>query len=143
MYFAYFYNMNFFKQLFFVILASAVVMLSACESNNHLRSEKKIKSQIQGTWKLVYPIGSELWTFDDGTFYVSKNIAGAVLQDTGIYSVEATWKEPYVTIKDAELINTSVDLNGKWTIIELDNKVLYFTIRPSGSGLEQREFIKE
>lgn len=136
--------MNLFKILPAVFIICSVISIAGCESNNHLRSEKKIKSQIQGTWKLAYPISPESWTFSNDTFYVSKTINGMVLKDTGSYKIEATWKEPYVTITDAELINSPpLDLNGKWTIIELDNKVLYLAIRPAGSGLEQREFIKE
>lgn len=127
-----------------VFIICCLFFLMACESNNHLRSEKKLKSQIQATWRLVYPIGEETWRFDDGIFYATRTSNGILRQDTGTYKIEATWKEPYVTISDAELINDGpVNLNEKWTIIELDNTVLFITIRPPGSGLLQREFVKE
>ncbi|MBT8195243.1 MAG: hypothetical protein HKO56_06170 [Bacteroidia bacterium] len=141
--------MNLFKSLASVFIICSMIFLGACESNNHLRSEKKLKSQIQDTWRLVYPIVhganiTESWSFEDGIFYVTRNTNGNIQQDTGTYKIEATWREPYVTISDAPLINEGpVSLNGKWTIIELDDDVLFITFRPPGSGLLQREFVKE
>lgn len=136
--------MKLFKTIVPAFLVCCMLFLLACESNNHLRSEKKLKSQIQASWRLVYPLGEETWRFEDGIFYATKIINGTIHQDTGTYKIEATWKEPYVTISDAELINAGpVNLNDKWTIIELDDKVLFITIRPDGSGLLQREFVKE
>lgn len=141
--------MNLFKQLPYLLIICCLFILSACESNNHLRSEKKIKSEIQGTWKLVYLTldtipKAEYWTFNNDILYVRKNTDGIIEQDTGIYKIETTWKEPYVTISEADLINSPpLNLNGKWTIIELDSDILFITIRPQGSGLEQREFIKQ
>lgn len=131
-----------------VILLTGVVLfafiLTACESNNHFRSKKKLKKQIQGSWELVYPELNETWIFENGVLYVDKLVGSAVAKDTGSYSIETTWKEPYVNIRGIELfVSPGLDLNGKWTIIELDGRILYIAIRPDGTGLHQREFIKD
>ena len=139
----YLYNMKNCVVYFTGVLLFAV-LLTACESNNHFRSKKKIKEQIQGKWELVYPELNETWSFENGTLYVDKLVGTSIAKDTGTYSIETTWKEPYVNVSGIELFTTPwLDLNGKWTIIELDNKILYIAIRPDGTGLHQREFIKD
>ena len=60
-------------KLSFLALLTLVVIFSACESNHMFKSEKKIKSDIQGTWDMIVFRSDEAdqnWIITADTLYI-------------------------------------------------------------------------
>ncbi len=162
---------------------------AGCDSNwNWFRSEKKIKQQLEGTWRRIYlEITSEreFWTFSDGKIDIFRNDTAAysftivcdtctcnfpftcptsccdnglvdlnfkdgndtIIIDAGNFSVDANLISACVITKDLTSTGES-NYNFKWTIVELDERILYIVAdKVDAAGIVvgniQREFIKQ
>ncbi|HNQ12743.1 MAG TPA: hypothetical protein PKH65_04145 [Bacteroidia bacterium] len=141
------------KILSFVLAGFLILSFSSCENKQWLQSEKKLKKEIQGSWQRIYASPSienryEHWIFNDGAIYITKrNTDGSIdTTDHGKYRIDATMFEPFLITSDLEqhVPNVSMEkLNGKWTIVELEDGILYIAHQPENSGVIQREFIKK
>lgn len=135
-----------FKRYF--LLAGIFMCFISCESNHFLKSEKKLKSDIVGTWNRVL-FGNELeesWTFVDGNIKILQPTRHGDTLDVGNYSIDATLATPYLKIENTTYTNQNPGgdtYNYKWSIIKLDNKVLEIATESDKGGLAQIEFIKQ
>ena len=142
-----------------------MILFSSCEDNMILRSEKKMKKELQGKWEREF-LGDtsihfrEYWTFDGGTMYttfeeknppdlVDNGTTDITLADnvdtvviTG-FKVDARILRAYLKF---QLIDRGVDTTvfvDKWEFVTLDGGVLYLaTDDPASSAVLQVEFKK-
>ncbi len=132
----------------YLLLAGVFMCFISCESNHFLKSEKKLKSDIVGTWNRVL-FGNELeesWTFVDGNLKILQPSRHGDTLDVGTYSIDATLTTPYLKIENTTYTNQNPGgdtYNYKWSIIKLDNKVLEIASESDNGGLAQIEFIKQ
>lgn len=140
------------KNILLICVLLAGLILPGCENNEILLSEKKLNSSLKGTWKIVAPRPkdvNEFWTFSDGivsiTFTNSNNVIQTV---SGTYSVDAKFSKAYINLGGFSFTNslnstfTANDLNRKWTLVELNNGVLYISATVSSGAIRSMEFIK-
>jgi hypothetical protein len=135
-----------------IMLTCASVLLVSCESNHFFKSEKKLKNDIVGTWNRVL-FGTdqqeEYWTFVNDTLKIYKPASGSgsEVSDAGTYSVDATVSSPFLKIEKTNAKNRfpydGDTYNYKWTIVQLDNKVLEIATETPYGGVAQIEFIKQ
>ncbi|MBS1764981.1 MAG: hypothetical protein JSS90_08460 [Bacteroidetes bacterium] len=132
----------------YLLLAGIFLCFASCESNHFLKSEKKLKSDIIGTWNRVL-FGNELeesWTFVDGNLKISQPSRHGDTLDVGEYTIDATLSTPYLKIQNTVYTNQNPGgdtYNYKWSIIRLDNKVLEIATESELGGLAQIEFVKQ
>ncbi len=149
-----------------VLFVSLVIGMSGCEENMWLRSEKKLRGKIEGSWNKLFVtqqvVSKETWTFKDGVLVITgveKNpnsiddgIADVVQNDgsdtlsmdIGNYSIDAKIDNAYLKLSNLEknvVESAKQGLNGKWTIVDIDNNTLYIAAE-NGSAIIQREFEK-
>lgn len=140
------------KNLFKVLMGVMIIVLSGCERNDMLQSEKKLNEKIRGSWKVLYPGNQdyhELWTFgSDGSLIISVDTS-ATDSKSGFYSIDARFSNAYLKMKDFAFTNRtntgllSVDLNRDWVIVDLNDKGLYLSTTIEGGALESIEFKKQ
>jgi hypothetical protein len=132
-----------------LILAFSFMLLTVvgCENNDLLLSEKKLNSKIQNKWKVLSASTTtdynEIWSFRDGkVVIVSKDETGAEKSVTGTYTIDTKINNAYVTLSGFNYQNQiashwlASELNRKWTIVELDNGVMYI------SGIDDKNVIR-
>jgi hypothetical protein len=128
------------KKITILILAFA---LSGCDQFTWFQSEGKIKKRIQHTWKrqfLEITNYEEDWIFNDGKVtlvQIFTNITDTV--DEASYKIDANWLSACVKIEGFDADSTVVEYNRNWTIVELDDHVLYIA---ADAGI-QREFVRK
>lgn len=150
------------------ILLLFAVLFTACEDNMWLRSEKKLKEKIQGTWEhetlgdtnihyreqwifegdMLHTVFIEFPDFNDsGTkdssfspFYPDDN-ADTVVKTK--FTIDTRITRAFLKL---QLIDRGIDTTtfvDKWEFVELDDKVLYLaTDDPVSGAVLQREFFK-
>ncbi len=148
------------KNVLWILAGLLSMTLVSCEQNDLLLSEKKLNEKIQKTWKVLYSNSNdshETWNFSNGGVVLNfKRYNGNVLtMDTtllGNYSIDARFSKAYVklsgfTFSDSlGLTNsgfTATDLNRAWTIVMLDNDVLYLSATDNRGAIRSIEFIKD
>lgn len=137
------------------LFAMAVVVFSSCEDSMVLKSEKKMKKDLQGTWKrdfqgrhLFVKVGTdsvfydENWIFSDDQFYTTYNYYIQNSLDVGTpdinlndnvdtaiiskFKVDAKLTRAFLKF---QLISGGNDSNvtyiDKWEFVTLKNSVLY------------------
>lgn len=133
----------------FSALAIAATLFASCESNHLFKSEKKIKRDIQGRWRMVV-LNTEKdtpqeWTFDGEQVlivYDYDSIGGINdTMDKVDYTIDVTLSAPYVKIDGIQ--NADNEYNKKWTIVALDTKILEIATDYSDGGVLQLEFVKQ
>jgi len=135
------------KNLLLLAFSFMLLTVAGCENNDLLLSEKKLNSKIQNNWKVLSSSTStdynEIWSFRDGkVVIVSKDESGTEKTVTGTYSVDAKINNAYVTLSGFSYPNQiashwlASELNRKWTIVELDNGVMYI------SGIDDKNVIR-
>ena len=150
-----------------LLLLMAVFAFSSCEENMWLRSEKKLKSQIQGTWSRI-PLQAnakkdETWTIRDGVIAIAEtekqnngkddgykdmntsDNLDTLVYDLGNYSVDAKLDNAYIRLSGLEedvVESAKQGLSAKWTIVDIDNSILVLAAE-NGSAVIQREFEKK
>ena len=137
-----------------------------------LRSEKKMKQELQGTWQreflgdikiLKCGIDStfyrELWTFDGdrlvttyshevfvGCDFGAKDSTNVDLLDTLVLSkfkVDANLSRAFLKLQLIDRGNDTTVFVDKWEFVELEKGVLYLaTDDPKSNSVLQREFFK-
>lgn len=130
-------------------LAIVAAVFVSCESNHLFKSEKKIKSDIQGRWKMVV-LNTEKdvpqeWTFDGEklTLVYDRDSIGGINDTMDIvdYTIDVTLSAPYVKVDGVE--NADTEYNKKWTIVALDSRILLIATDYSQGGVLQLEFTKQ
>lgn len=135
------------KNLLLLAFSFMLLTFVGCENNDLLLSEKKLNSKIQNKWKVLSASTTtdynEIWSFRDGkVVIVSKDETGAEKSVTGTYTIDAKINNAYVTLSGFNYQNQiashwlASELNRKWTIVELDNGVMYI------SGIDDKNVIR-
>ncbi len=145
------------KNLFLIASGLMLIFLSGCENNDLLLSEKKLNSKIQKTWKIVSPSPSsdysETWSFQGGSVTIINRTtttsgADSTITNGGSYSIDAKFSKAYVTISGFNYTGVirsgfeSKVLNRKWTIVELDNGIMYLSGTDDNGIIRSMEFVE-
>lgn len=140
------------KHLFLLASGLILIFLSGCENNDLLLSEKKLNSKIQTTWKIVSPSPNidahENWSFANGNLTIRFNKSGIDTSVVGTYSVDAKMSKAYVTLGNFGYANQiashwkASELNRRWTIVELDNGIMYLSGIDDNGVIRSMEFIE-
>ncbi|MEI2758497.1 MAG: hypothetical protein V9G42_03565 [Bacteroidia bacterium] len=130
------------------IVTLSLLLLMGCESNHFFKSEKKLKSDIVGTWDRVLfgPQNEETWIFVDGTIKIYQPNRHGDTADVGTFSIDATLTSPFLKIENTTYLNQNPGgdtYNHKWSIVKIDNKVLEIATDSPLGGVAQIEFIKQ
>lgn len=130
------------------IFSIIAILFYSCESNHFFKSEKKLKSNLEGTWNRVQISGSEpieQWTFLGGTVSISQVKQDSTIVISGSYSIDATLTAPFLKIEDLsrDSIGFPTDYDIKWSIVQLDERVLDIVADIPTGGLAQIEFTKQ
>lgn len=142
------------KNILIVCLFLAGLILPGCENNELLLSEKKLKSELQGTWKIVAPTPNsdcgEIWGFNGGSLTISSSDTSQNFSSSGQYSVDAKFSKAYVSFSGFVYPGGlpcskfyADDLNRQWTLVELKDGVLYLSTTTSNGAIRSLEFIKQ
>jgi len=142
------------KNLLWMLVGLLSLTFVSCEQNDLLLSEKKLNEKIQNTWKVLYSNNNdshETWTFSEGDVTLRLRITETG-RDTvffGKYEIDARFSKAYVKLSDfgfSGLTNssfTAADLNRAWTLVVLDDKVLYISATDDRGAIRSIEFIKD
>jgi hypothetical protein len=141
------------KNILLICLLLGGLILPSCENNEILLSEKKLKSELQGTWKIVSPRPiddfTEFWNFSGGTVSITSTKEPTNLTVTGTYSVDAKFSKAYISLGSFSFANfiysgfDADDLNRRWTLVELNDGVLYLSATDSNGAIRSIEFVKQ
>jgi hypothetical protein len=140
----YFKMHNTINYLVFIALFCFTLIFSGCESNNMLKSQKKMEEDIQHTWELVsYSPGppTEEWIFVDGTLLrnLLKPDGTIADSDTATYLIETKVSEALLIVSGFKRLSDK--LNGTWSLIQLDEKILMMAVEHNNTGLIIKEFV--
>ncbi len=148
-----------------LILITSLFFLASCEDNMILRSEKKIKEDLQGTWQREYLgdtnfTAQEFWIFDGDKFYstfveidppdivdngardstLSDNVDTVVISG---FKIDARVLNAFLKFQLIDKGNDTTVFVDKWEFVTLDDNTLYLaTDDPKGGSVLQREFFK-
>ena len=161
-------TINRMKNLLWMLVGLMSLSFVSCEQNDLLLSEKKLNEKIQTTWKVLYSNNNdshETWSFNEGnvTLRYKRPENGLDTIVTGKYQIDARFSKAYVKLsefifeKDTLPVGmggtgfsgrtnsnfTATDLNRAWTIVVLDDKVLYLSATDNGGAIRSIEFIKD
>jgi len=131
-----------------VVWMLLLFFLVSCENNQWFRSEKTLKKLIQGVWKREYFTITEFeerWTFNDGkvTIVIDNFNTGKKDTNSGTYSINAKIFSSSLTTEGfTDTINPGF-YNNKFTIVELDEKVLLLVANNQAGAIIQHEFSKK
>ena len=146
------------QKLIYILVGT--MLLAGCDNKDLLQSEKKIKEQLENkNWKRIgaHPDAYyETWLFKDGTLALVKDkngngIIDSVDKDIHVnanYSVDTKFSSSYVTLSGIPLdINLygyeGENMNYKWTIAEINDKVLYLSAANETGTIKSLEFVKQ
>lgn len=151
---------------YLLIFGLLAIVFASCEDNMFLRSEKKMKEELQGKWQREFLGDSSIHRFEHWTFNGDKlditytifdppdsyddgaadiNMADNI--DTVIksgFKVDTKINRAYLKLQliDKGINDTTVFVD-KWEFVTLEDKVLYIaTDNPDGTSVLQREFSK-
>ena len=138
-----------FSTLIFLVF----ILFYSCLKQEYFKSEKEVKKDLQGTWKLIaipkYNLNDtiktehiESWTFNDTYVTIINNGQTA----TSTYSVNTTISKAEIKLDGITpefVLPARHRNNGTWQIVKLDNSILSISSDRDGtSGLIQLEFQK-
>ena len=144
------------KNILLLCVFLSGIIFTGCENNEILLSEKKLNSELNGTWKIVAPRPSvdftETWVFGGGAITVSSkkdNTPARVA--TGNYSVDAKFSKAYISLSSFNFPDnqplhsgfTAGVLNRRWTLVELQDGVLYISATDDAGAIRSLEFVKQ
>ncbi len=150
------------KNLLMALAGLIMISLTGCEQNDLLLSEKKLNEKIQKTWKVIFSNSNdshERWSFNGGTVAINVkkyDTSSNVTFDTtllGSYSIDAKLSKAYVklsgfTFGDSPSITytnsnfKAIDLNRAWTIVILENDVMYLSATDNAGAIRSLEYVK-
>jgi hypothetical protein len=140
--------------LLMCVLLSGLFLTSGCENNEILLSEKKLNNELTGSWKIVAPRPvsdyDETWTFANGVVTISSVNGTKNIAVTGNYSVDTKFSKAFIRLSGfnfppTERLSsgfTAADLNRKWTLVQLDEKVLYISTTDDRGAIRSIECVK-
>jgi hypothetical protein len=141
------------KNILLICVVLTGMVLAGCENNEILLSEKKLNSELNGTWKIVAPRPSvdftETWVFSGGSTAVSSSKNSTSMNVSGRYSVDAKFSKAYIDLSGYNYNSmlysgfSAADLNRKWTLVELSEKVLYISATDDRGAIRSIEFVKQ
>jgi len=153
------------KNLLWMLVGLLSLTFVSCEQNDLLLSEKKLNEKIQNTWKVLYSNNNdshETWTFSEGDVTLRLRIpeTGRDTVFFGKYEIDARFSKAYVKLSDFAFDKdtlagvtgfsgrtnsyfTAADLNRAWTLVVLDDKVLYISATDDRGAIRSIEFIKD
>lgn len=143
------------KKILLMCVFLTGMFLSGCENNEILLSEKKLNSELNGTWKIVAPRPTpdftETWSFGEGLTAVTstKTSTSSNVSTSGSYSIDAKFSKAYINLSGYSFngsLNsgfTAADLNRKWTLVELSEDVLYISAKDDRGAIRSLEFVKQ
>jgi len=147
------------------VLILIAITFAGCEENMWLKSEKKLRGKIEGSWTRLQVSANyssdEIWTYRDGVIVIvttekksngtdegyadfNKSDLDTLVLDVGNYSLDAKIDNAYLKLSGLEeniVESAKQGLNAKWTIVDIDGSVLYIAAE-NGSAVIQREFEK-
>jgi len=132
------------KTLKLVLVIVILGSLSGCESFDWFNTDKGIANDIKGTWKREFLTNSDFeedWVFDGSKItilHIKSNSYDTI--DQADYVVDAKLTVSYLKINGLTKDSTLLQYNNKWTITQLDSKILYLATDYSSGGVLQREF---
>ncbi len=144
------------KTILISFIALAVLAITGCDNFDLFQSEKKLNSNIQKTWRIVTSKAApndkaaEKWTFKDNVINIAYKKNNTV--DTlviGSYNLDARVSKAYVNVSAFNYSYfttsgfTADDLNRQWTIVELDNGIMYLSATDTKGAIRSLEFIEE
>jgi hypothetical protein len=144
------------KTILLSVIAIAVLAITGCDNFDLFQSEKKLNNNIQKTWRIVTSKAApndkaaEKWTFKDNVINITFKKNNAV--DTiviGSYNLDARVSKAYVNVSEFKYnyYTTSGfeadDLNRQWSIVELDNGIMYLSATDTKGAIRSLEFIEE
>jgi hypothetical protein len=119
---------------------------TGCDQFTWFQSEGSVRKKLSGTWKrqfLEIVDYEENWIFQDGKVNIRQiGSQGAVDVDEADYEVSTSLFSAFVTLNGFDADTSLLLYNQKWTIIDLDKKILYI-VADIDAGLIQREFVKK
>ena len=133
------------QKLFYTLILCSF-LFAGCDNKDLLQSEKKIKEQLENkNWKRIGPHPNEeyeSWTFKEGNLMINK--ADTVLN--GSYTVDTKFSSSYVSFTGFPSIHNLfgldfTNLNTKWTIAEIKDKVLYLSATNESGTIKSLEFV--
>jgi hypothetical protein len=132
------------RKLHLLPVLSAAIIFAGCESNHLFKSEKTVKKDIQGIWKMqiisIKNDKEQTWDFNGEKLIISRTDTNLV--DTVDYSINVTLSAPYVKIDGVKKFDTKY--NTKWTVVQLDGHILDIAAdNPDNAGVQEREFTKQ
>ncbi|MBK9639071.1 MAG: hypothetical protein IPO63_15235 [Bacteroidetes bacterium] len=150
------------KNLLMTLAGLVMISLTGCEQNDLLLSEKKLNERIQKNWKVIFSNSNdshETWNFNGGSValhFTKYGSNGSVSLDTtvlGNYSIDARLTKAYVKLSGFTFSDTTasgitnsgfkaVDLNRAWTIVVLENDVMYLSATDNAGAIRSLEYIK-
>ena len=150
----------------------SLALLSSCEDSMILKSEKKMKQDLQGTWERqtqgLYPVFrcgvdsfyfTENWVFSGNNyytvfFYEAANTCDRGTPDlnlldkadtaiVGTFKVDTRIFDAFLKLQWISGADTLTPFIDKWEFVTLDKDVLYLaTDDPRSNSVVQREFYK-
>ena len=134
------------QKLFYTLMLCSF-LLAGCENNDLMQSDKKVREEIENKdWKRVAPSPNqdykEIWHFSEG-----KGILYMVDDTLSFtYSIDSKFSSSYVTITGLPYPNTitgleNVNLNLKWTVAEISDKVLYLSAATESGTIKSLEYV--
>lgn len=150
------------KNLLMALAGLVMISLTGCEQNDLLLSEKKLNEKIQKTWKVIFANSNdshETWSFNGGgvaiNFKKYDTNSNVTLDTTllGSYSIDAKLTKAYVKLSGFTFSDTTasgitnsgfkaVDLNRAWTIVVLENDVMYLSATDNAGAIRSLEYVK-
>jgi hypothetical protein len=130
---------------------TAVVFFCSCENFDWFKTDQGLDKDLYGTWKREFlgaktDFDEEDWNFSDGKISIIRKTGSTIdTVDNASYSADAKLTVSYLKISGfTNRIDTLlIQYNNKWTVTQLDSKVLYLVTNSTGGGLIQREFEKK
>jgi len=135
------------KMIKLLMFLTVIVFFCSCENFDWFKTDSGIRKDIQGTWKREFLTNTDFeedWNFKDGKItivHLKNNTYDTI--DQADYVADAKMTVSYLKISGLTKDTTLIQYNNKWTIIQLDSKVLYLATDYSGGGVLQREFEKK
>jgi hypothetical protein len=141
----------------FIFMILAVSLIYSCGKEEYFKSEKGIKKELQGNWKLIpIPKNDTIWNpahtsyvlsehFEDWTFNDTKvDIVNNNLTGSSTYTVKTSFSKAELKLEGVSQPLSSFRYDGTWQIVTLDDEFLIIANDKDGStGLFQLEFKKQ
>lgn len=138
------------KTLRLILSVSVLLSFYSCENFDWFKTDNGLNKDLQGTWKREF-LGDENidyeedWNFTDGKVIITraKNSTTDTV-DIGSFEADGKLTVSYLKINGLTKDSTLIQYNNKWTITQLDSKILYLAADyKKGGGVLQREFYKK